>query len=175
MFSKNENDHKKHVDMILKRLDDHDLTLKECKCHWAQKKIDLLGYVVCEKGISAQPAKTEAISQLTPPKNVKELKRFLGMTGYYRSLIQNYSGLAVPLFALTNAKTRWKWSDEAQTAYERLRDALCSNKVMAFPQLNKPYILYTDASDLALGSILCQKDEQGIERPIQYISAKFNS
>ncbi|MCP3929146.1 MAG: RNA-directed DNA polymerase, partial [Bacteroidetes bacterium] len=66
IFSKNENEHKKHVDLILKRLDDHDLTLKECKCHWAQKKIDLLGYVVCEKGISAQPAKTDAISKLTP-------------------------------------------------------------------------------------------------------------
>ncbi|MCP3951506.1 MAG: hypothetical protein GY697_04715, partial [Desulfobacterales bacterium] len=154
IFSKNNQDHAKHVDMILQRLNDHDLTLKESKCHWAQTKIDLLGYVVCDKGISAQPEKADAISKLKPPKNVKELKRFLGMTGYYRSLIENYSGLAVPLHELCKLRVRWKWDNKAQVAFENLRDALCSSKIMAFPRLNHPYILYTDTSDTALGGIL---------------------
>ncbi len=174
VYSKNEEDHAKHVQLVLETLEKNGLTLKDTKCSWAQNRIDLLGYVVSDKGVSAQASKTEAIKALAPPTDVTELRRFLGMTGYYRSLIPEYARIALPLYDLMHDGTEWHWGDAEQTAFDRLKDALCSQTVMAHPKVNDPYILYTDACDYALGGILCQRDENGIERPLQYISAKFS-
>ena len=96
------------------------------------------------------------------------------MSGYYRSLIPEYARHALPLYGLTHDGVEWQWGEKEQTGFDRLKEALCSQRVVAHPRVNDPYILYTDACDYALGGILCQKDENGIERPIQYISAKFS-
>ncbi len=173
IYSKDEESHVKHVDLVLTRLEEKGLTVKDTKCEWAKAQVDLLGYVVSKNGISAQPSKTRAIGELQPPTNLKELRRFLGMTGYYRPLIPAYARLALPLHDLQKKDVKWKWTNREHKAFEGLKNALCSDTVMAYPRVNDPYILYTDACGYSLGGILCQKDEGGFERPIQYISAKF--
>ena len=173
VYSKNKEDHAKHVQLVLETLEKNGLTLKDTKCSFAQSQIDLLGYVVSAKGVSAQAGKTEAIKALAPPTSVTELRRFLGMTGYYRNLIPEYARIALPHYDLTHDGKEWQWSEAEDVAFRRLKEALCSQTVMAHPKVNDPYILYTDACGYALGGILCQRDENGIERPLQYISAKF--
>ena len=175
IYSKNKHDHRRHVEQVLQTLADAGLTLKDSKCHWAQTKIDLLGYVVSAQGVSAQSSKTSAIKALAPPNDVSELRRFLGMTGYYRQLIPEYARKATALYALTRKDATWQWNEAETQGFESLRQALCESTVMAHPRVNDPYILYTDACNYALGGILCQIDEQGIERPIQYLSAQFTS
>ena len=173
IYSRSEEEHKVHVEQVLTALEAARLTLKDTKCFWGQTKIDLLGYVVTGQGVSAQPRKTEAIRSLQTPTDLTELRRFLGMTGYYRQLIPDYARIAAPLYGLCKKGTVWYWDADLNAAFETLKLGLCDETCMAHPKVNDPYILYTDACGYALGGILCQLDEQGLERPIQYLSAKF--
>ena len=92
------------------------------------------------------------------------------MAGYYRQLVPNFAGLAKPLNVLTHKVIFWEWSPSQQHAFDALKSAFISSEVMAYPKTNAPYILYTNCCDYALGAILCQEEEEGIEMPIQYIS-----
>ena len=94
IYSPDEETHLKHVNLVLQKLEAAGLTVKDSKCQWAKSNINLLGYVISENGISPQPEKTRAIAELTAPQDITELRRFLGMTGYYRQLIPNYARTA---------------------------------------------------------------------------------
>ena len=111
----------------------------------------------------------EAVRALNTPINVTELRHFLGMTGYYRQLIANYAQLALPHDELTHDGQQGQWGSAEQNAFQQLRLVLCEAPVMAHPWVNDPYILYTDACDYVISGILCQQDEEGIGRPIQYV------
>ena len=175
VYSKNEQDHSQDLDMVLNDIKAANLTLKESKCHFGGKELDLLGYVISAEGIKAQPRKTAAIEQLPAPTNITELRRFLGMCSYYRQLVPEFAKIAEPLHQLTRKHSKWEWSPAHQQAFNLLKQGLCSNNIMAHPDPKKDYILYTDACDYAIGGILCQEDDNGIERPIQYISAQLTS
>ena len=175
VYSKDPAQHANDLEMVLKDLKAANLTLKETKCHFAKTKLDLLGYVISAEGIQAQPEKTTAIKQLPAPSNVSELRRFLGMCSYYRQLVPKFAEIAEPLHQLTRKDVTFEWTNEHTNAFEQLKEQLCSHQIMAHPDPSKPYILYTDACDYAIGGILCQEDENGIERPIQYISAQLTS
>ena len=122
--------------------------VKRGKCHFKQR------YIVSGEGIAADPEKTCAISELKPPTNVAELRRFLGVTNYYRQLIEQYADIAAPLQYLIRKDVPWIWTDQCQTAFADLKSALVSSDVMAHPVIGDPYLLYTDASDKAIGAIL---------------------
>jgi hypothetical protein len=175
VYSQDPADHESHLDQVLQLLGDAGLTVKGEKCSFGRKQIDLLGYVVSADGITAQPQKTAAIRDLPAPTDIGEVRSFLGMAGYYRQLVPEYATLAEPLHRLTRKDVEWTWGGPEQAAFQALKDSLTSTTVMAHPRVNDPYILYTDACDYALGGVLCQEDEDGVERPIQYISASFNS
>jgi len=175
VFSQNETDHARDLDLVLSDIAMANLTLKESKCHFGKKELDLLGYSISGDGIKAQPEKTSAINQLQPPTNISELRRFMGMCSYYRQLVPNFSRIAEPLHALTRLNVPWAWTTEHQESFDELKNALCSGNVMAHPNPQNPYILYTDACNTSIGGVLCQEDESGIERPIQYISAQLTS
>ena len=170
IFSRHEEEHEHHVRDVLARFDDAGLVVKPSKCHFNKTEIPLLGYLVSGEGIRADPDKVSAIEQLHPPQDVKELRRFLGMTGYYRQLIPGYAEKAASLHPLTGKRTPWIWGEAQQESFNALRDALVSSEVMAHPHVGGPYKLYTDACDYAVGAILVQNDEHGVERPIHYVS-----
>lgn len=175
IFSKTEEEHKKHLETILTTIENAGLTLKLKKCHFGQTQVELLGYVVSNKGISAQQSKVEAIRNLPEPQNVKEVRSLLGMAGYYRQLILGFAEIAEPLVTLTRKGEIFRFGDIERDSFQKLKDALCSERVMAYPDPEKPYKLYTDASQFAIGGILVQNDENGVERPIQYISKQLSS
>ena len=143
------------------------------KCVFGQSQVKLLGYVVSADGLQADPDKVKAISLMDRPQTVKEVQSFLGMTNYYRTLMPDYARKAEPLIRLTKKGVKFVWSQEQDLAFQTLKDLLISHQVMAHPQTDKPYILYTDACDYAVGAVLYQKDDSGVERPIAYFSKQL--
>ena len=109
-----------------------------------------------------------------PPKSVSEIRRFLGMTNYYRQCVPDYAKVAEPIVRLTRKSEDFEWGPAQGHAFGNLKALLVSPAVMAHPDAFAPYRLYTDACDYAIGGILCQMDTNGVERVIQYISHQLN-
>ena len=171
IYSKDIESHYRDLQEVIERFRMYKLTLNPKKCVFGQREVKLLGFVVSGEGLKADPDKVAAITRMSAPKTVKEVRSFLGMTGYYRTCMPGYAGISEPLVALTRKYARFEWTNECQESFIRLKDLLVSEQVMAHPRTRDPYLLYTDASDLAIGAILCQRDpETGVERPISYMS-----
>ena len=103
------------------------------------------------------------------PHTVKQVWSFLGLRGFYRFLIPNYAKIAAPLTQLLCKHAHYHWGQGQEQAWCKLRDELVSGRVMVYLQPDKPYKLYTDVCDYAVGAVLVQDDENGIERPIHYV------
>lgn len=174
VYSKNEEDHARHLQQVLERLRQAGLQLKPSKCSFGLKEIDLLGFRVSADGIRPLKGRVSAILDLAPPQNAKAVKSFLGMASYYRGCIQGFATLAMPLIELTKPKEPFRWGEEHQQAFDILKKALTEAPVLAHPRVNEPYILYTDASDKAIGAILVQFDQDGVERVVSYMSHKLS-
>ncbi len=174
VFSKDLESHAEHLRLVLQRLKNAGLQLKLSKCEFEKPELELLGYVVSGAGIRAQPDKISAIANLAAPTNVKALRSFLGMAGYYRQCVKGFAALSAPLTDLTKAKTPFIWGDEQTAAFEALKHDLVSAPILVHPEPSKPYSLYTDASDGAIGAILVQKDEAGVEQVVSYLSNKLS-
>ena len=174
VYSKNEREHREHINLICDALEENGLKLKPSKCEFNKSSVELLGYIVSAEGITCNPQKTEVIAKLSQPQTVKDVRSFLGMAGYYRQCVPNFAKVAAPLVSLTRKHARFAWGREQQEAFDALKSLLVSSKVMAHPDTHKPYKLYTDACDYAVGAILVQVDDQGIERPIQYVSKQLS-
>ena len=174
IFSTSPEEHEKHLRQVFERLKEHRLTLKPSKCEFFLPEVKMLGFIISGDGLRADPEKIAAITKLPPPTSVTEVRSFLGAVNYHRKLINNYAQLEKPLRELTRKHQRWKWTQVEQHAFDRLKEALISSDVMAHPDPNKKYKLYTDASAYALGGILVQTDDDGIDRPIQYVSKAFD-
>ena len=120
-----------------------------------KQEVRYLGYVVSQAGISVD--KSKAVEKFLIPRNVKELRSFLGLALYYHCFIKGFSRIAQPLFALTKRDVVFEWKDVCQQAFQRLKDMLTSAPVLVFPNFSKRFILETDASGLGLGAILSQQ------------------
>ena len=173
IYSKSVTDHHKHLNLIFEALQAANLTVKESKCHFFETEVKLLGYIINQHGLRAQTEKTSAILTQPAPTNIDELRRFLGLASYYRTLVPNFAELADPLCRLLRKDSVWCWNEEQNNAFNRIKVELCSERVIAYPDLNKPYIIHSDASDYAVGAVLSQIDETGMERPIQYLSGRL--
>ena len=175
VFSRTQEEHVQHLQEVFTRLRKYGLRLKASKCSFGRRQIKLLGYILSEEGQAADPEKTKAISSLPPPRTVKQVKSFLGMTGYYSHCIPNYAQTSQPLVELTKKNRRFMWTEEHQAAFQKLKSLLTSNYVMAHPDPTAPYKLYTDASDTCVGAILVQQKADGVEHVIQYVSHQLSS
>ena len=119
-------------------------------------------------------AKVSAISEFPVPKCNRQLMRFLGMAGYYRKFCKNFSDIAESLTNLLKKSTKFKWNDKCQDAFDRLKAILKSAPVLLVPDFDKCFKLAVDASDVGIGAVLLQKDNNGIDHPVCYFSKKFN-
>ena len=143
------------------------------KCVIAEPKVQYLGYVLSEEGITASPDKIKAVKQYPTPKSVKD-RAFIGLASSYRRLVPDFAELAKPLTTLTRKDQQFTWGPTQQEAFERLKERLCSAPVLTFPDFKLPFILTTDASMVAVGAILSQV-QNVIERPIAYASRQLNN
>ena len=142
--------HFQNLDDVLQAIDRAGLRLKLSKCSFAKPSVDFLGFTVSAAGLAPNVTKVEAFYEFPTPQNLTELRRFLGMTSYYRRFIPGFNDIASPLHRLTNKGVRFDWDKNCQRAFEQLKEQLLSAPVLAFPDLNGDYILYCDASDVGV-------------------------
>ena len=148
------------------------LKLKPSKCFFAQKEVHYLGHVVSAAGVSPDPAKVEVVSSYPVPTNVKELRQFLGLANYYRRFVPDFSKIAKPLHKLLRKGNTYSWYTACQEAFTELKYRLTTPPILAYPDFKLPFLLYTDASDFALGAVLSQVQD-GKERVICYWSRQL--
>ena len=158
---------------VLDRLRSANLKLKLSKCVFLQTTIKYLGHTVTEHGISPLTDKVEAVYNFPVPKNVEEIRSFLGLVGFYRSFIKDFSRIAAPLNRLLSKSVPFEWGKEQQDAYTSLRDRLTDAPILAFPDFTQPFTLYTDASDYAVGAALMQQHGTQLH-PVAYFSKQLN-
>lgn len=115
-----------------------------------------LGFIIDKRGVRPDPDKVAAIRSLPSPTSVREVRSFIGMCSYYRRFVPNFSKIAEPLVSLTKKYAKFKWNDQCQQAFDYIKDSLTVIPLLSYPDPNKEYILYTDASDTAVGACLVQ-------------------
>jgi ribA/ribD-fused uncharacterized protein len=177
IFSRTPEDHIYDIHRVCERLKEAGLKIKGSKCAFAQTKISFLGHIVTANGVKADPSKIEKVQNAAIPKNVTEVKSFLGLSGFYRHFIEGYATLAAPLYEQTNKRCREEkkiaWTEKEQKSFNDLKTALTTSPVLGYPDINKEFILYTDASNVGMGYILAQLNEQGVEHVINFGSRKL--
>ena len=168
-------EHLTHIRSILQRLREAGLTVKPRKCQLAMGKCSYLGHIVGDGIIQPEKSKLEAVKNYPTPTTKKRVRAFLGLTGYYRKFIPAYANLAVTLTDLTrkSAPTRVRWTSEREKAFQSLKEALCSRPILRSPNLDKEFILQTDASNQGVGAVLSQFEIDGQEHPVAYFSRKL--
>lgn len=150
------------------------MLLKPSKCEFFKTSIKFLGVILSDKGIGVCPEKVESVVNMAPPKNVKGVRSFLGLSGFYRRFIPQYSKIAEPLTRLTKKDSRFEWSDKANEAWLTIKQKLVDSPILAHPDLGKRFTLITDASAYCIGGILAQEGEDGKLRSVSYGSSILN-
>lgn len=166
--------HLARIRALFEKLVAANLTVNLAKCEFAQATVVYLGKVVGQGQVRLVRAKVLAIDKFPPPTTKKELMRFLGMIGYYRNFCCNFSTVVSPLTNLLKSSVKFDWSPECQQAFENAKLLLSSAPVLAAPQLDQPFQIQVDASQVGAGAILLQRDKNGVDRPVCYFSRKFN-
>jgi hypothetical protein len=172
-------DHIEHLRKLLTALTNHNLTVKLSKCKFAQREVKFLGHIISHQQVKMNPDSVQKILDWQRPKSgangVKAIRGFLGMAGWYRKFIKNFSHIAKPLFELTKKNQPWVWSDACESAFQTLRDAIVQYPVLRAADPNKDYVLETDASDDALSATILQHDENNDLHPVAFASKTLNS
>lgn len=168
-------DHLDRLKKVLRELRRAGLTANPKKCHLGLSEAQYLGYRIGRGLIKPQEQKIEAVRRYEPPTTKTQVRAFLGLAGYYRCFIPNFSSIACPLTDLTKKGQPEKvhWTKEVERAFQELKAALTASPVLHAPDYNCPFILQTDASDIGVGAVLSQVQE-GEEHPIVYISRKLS-
>ena len=180
VYSPDMETHLEHLRKLFMKLQEADLKLKEVKCNFLKRHIQYLGHIGSGKGITPMPEKLVCIKEMTPPKTPKEIKQFLGLVGYYRKFMPRFSDLARPLNALTRKDVPFEWTSICQKSFELLKASLMTEPILTYPDLNHPYVLFTDASKYAWACVLTQEKTHQIEgkevkilHPRTYMSGLF--
>lgn len=188
VYSRTEEEHVKHILLILEALHKHGLKIKPKKCEFFKKRIKFLGHIVHVKitngkgdlQIGKDPEKVKVIKEWSEPNNNTELQSFVGAVNYYSKLMENYAEDCAPLMAIMSQK--WNrdnrdefWKKEHSLAFEKLKISLSEAPVLSLPRPDRPFILQTDASNIALGGVLMQEREDGKRVVVTFFSHKFTS
>ncbi|WVZ96404.1 hypothetical protein U9M48_042044, partial [Paspalum notatum var. saurae] len=150
---------------VLSIIGKHQFCIKLSKCSFAQREIEYLGHCISAKGVATEPSKVRAVQEWPVPATLKELRGFLGLTGYYRKFIRNYGMIARPLTQLLKKGVAFQWTSVTDEAFQLLKKAMIEAPVLAIPDFSKPFVIETDASDFGLGAVLMQEGH-----PVAYLS-----
>lgn len=169
IYSTTWEEHQDHVHRVCERLRKQNLQCKPSKCMFGQEAVEFVGHVISHNTVSMDPKKLEAVKDWPQPKNIKELRSFLGFCNFYRRFVKNYARIAEPLSdLLRNGGKDFKWAAQQEEAFERLKAIMTSEQVLAIVDPSKPFTLHTDASDTCVGAVLSQEG-----RPNAFLSYKL--
>ena len=173
VFSDTIEQHFERLATVFERLRGAGLKLKPEKCRFLQRSVRFLGHVISQRGIVTDPEKTKAVSEWPVPTSFTEVRAFVGLTGYYRRFVRDFAKIAAPLHALTAKGNRFRWTVEAQRAFDELKQALTSPPILAMPRDDGDFILDTDAADGCIDAVLSQCQE-GVEKVIAFASRSLD-
>ena len=167
---KSEADHLRNLEDVLHRLRKHGVRLRLDKCSFFQHSVDYLGHCINGAGIHTSNDKVEAILKARPPKNVQELRSFIGLINYYAKFIPNLSSILPPLHDLLRASKHWAWTKQCRRAFEAAKSCLTEAPVLAHYDPQLPITLAADASPYGVGAVISHTMPDGEEKPIAYAS-----
>ena len=150
-------EHDQNLYGVLTRLQQHDVRLNKEKCSFSKSEATFYGHIFSSKGLRANPEKIEAITNMSVPENVSEVKSLLGMAQYLSRYISEYATITAPSQALTKKETPWQWSDEQQHAFDKLKDSLTKSHVMSYFNPAQETKVIVNASPVGLGGLLAQE------------------
>jgi hypothetical protein len=165
VYLKNKDKHTEHLHIVLQRLRDHRLYAKLSKCDFWLREIKFLGHTISQDGVSVDPEKVQEVMDWKPPTTVRQIRSFLGLAGYYRRFILDFSRIAKPMTELLKKGVKYEWSQKCEDAFHTLRQHLTTAPVLAQPDNTKPFEVYCNASGTGLGCVLMQDN-----RVISYAS-----
>jgi hypothetical protein len=173
IFSWDLNEHHKRTERVLDILVKNHLFLKPAKCIFDTEEVEYLGMIIKHGSISMDPAKIKGISEWPIPKTLTQVRSFLGACNFYRTFIPCYSDIARPLIDLTKKDVPFNFSDTCIKAFDHMKQLFTSSPVLKNPDPQRPFAIATDASLVATGAVLLQKDENGDYHPCFYFSQSF--
>jgi hypothetical protein len=156
IFSKTEEEHAEHIRIVLQKLRGHRLYAKFSKCEFWLNEVTFLGHVLLENGVVVDPSKVKDMLQWEQPKNVKDIRSFLGLAGYYCTFIENFSKISKPMTEFLKKGIHFKWSDACEEAFQIFKIKLTFAPILAQPDITKGFDVYCDASKIGLGCVLMQ-------------------
>ena len=154
IYSKTEQEHDEHLRIVLETLLREDLYARLSKCSFRLRSIPFLGHIITGEGISVDPKKIEAVRDWPAPRTAKQVRRFIGMAGYYRRFVKDFSKLAAPMTKLTRKGEKFVWSEKCTEAFEELKSRLTSAPILKLPSGTGDMVIYSDASGQGLGCVL---------------------
>lgn len=174
LYSTERTEHLKLIRTVFERLEKASLTLNLSKCVFGKASVTYLGKEVGEGQVKPVEAKVAAIADFPVPTSRRELRRFLGMAGYYCSFCKNFSTVVAPLTSLLSPVNSFVWTEDCQNAFEAVKAMLSSAPILAAPNFERSFKLEVDASAVGAGAVLLQEDDVGVDHPVCYYSKKFN-
>ena len=175
IYSRTLSEHLEHLKLVIERIEQAGLKLKPSKCSFVREEVEYLGHLLTPDGLKTNPRTVNAVKEYPQPQSVKEIRQFLGLSSYYRRFIKNFAALAQPLTALTRNNVEFKWTEECQEAFDRLKQCLTSAPVLCYPSFDVPFVLETDASIKGIGAILSQTQSSGQRHPVAYASRSLSA
>ena len=170
IFSQDELQHLEHLEIVFSHLQEAGLKMKCSKCDFFKSEIHYLGHLISPEGISPLPNKLDSIRHMPVPNSAKEIKQFLGLTGYYRKFVPRFADISRPLTTLTKKDAKFEWTSVCQKSFELLK----------YADTSKPYTLYTDASKFGWAGVLTQPHTTTIDgkstttdHPVAFVSGLF--
>ena len=172
IFSRTMEEHEVHVRKVLDVLRQNKLYAKASKCEFAKAKISFLGHMISRDGISMEEDKLKAIVEWPTPKDVHDIRSFLGLAGYYRRFVAGFSEVAMPISELVKKDVPFVWSDKQEQAFCKLKHIMTHAPVLIVPDISLPFTVTTDASGYAVGATLSQDQGKGLQ-PVAFMSKKM--
>ena len=180
IFSQDELQHLEHLEIVFSHLREAGLKMKRSKCDFFKSEIHYLGHLISPERISPLPNKLDSIKHMPVLNSVKEIKQFLGLTGYYRKFVPRFADISRPFTTLTKKDAKFEWTSACQKSFELLKEALCGEPILKYADTSKLYTLYTDASKFGWAGVLTQPHTTTIDgkstttdHPVAFVSGLF--
>ena len=169
-----EEGHDELVAEVIKRLKENDLYVKPEKCKWKVREVEFLGVVIGPEGIKMEEEKVKGVLEWPMPKSVKDVQKFLGLANYYHQFIEEFATVARPLHDLVKKDKKWEWTEKKERAFKELKERFTKEPVLAAPDIDKKMRIEVDVSDYAMGGVLSMECEDGLWRPVAFLSKSLN-